>query len=93
MRRLIIRNKHFFWGELAKYQFTQHLLSPMLAALTGDTASTRSDVQALNRLVQAEQGRPERFTVGVSYHTIMRRIDGGWKIQRHELQLRGTVVQ
>lgn len=81
------------WGELAKYPFTQHLLAPMYAEIEGDVANTRSDVQALHGLPAAEQGSPERFILWATYHTTMHRINGDWKIQRHELQVRGTSMQ
>lgn len=81
------------WGELEKYPFTQHLLAPMFAEVNGDIAHTRSDVQALHGLPPAEQGSPERFTLWATYHTTMYKKNGNWKIQRHELQVRGTSIQ
>jgi len=81
------------WGELEKYPFTKLLLAPMLAELTGDTAITRSDVQAMHGLPQTEQGGPERFILWAAYHTVMHQTDGEWRIQRHELQVRGPSTQ
>lgn len=81
------------WGELQKYPYTQHLLAPMLAEINGDMARTRSDFQALHGLQQEQQGKPERFILWATYNTTMHRINGEWKIQRHELQVRGTSIQ
>ncbi|MFK7733894.1 MAG: nuclear transport factor 2 family protein, partial [Pseudomonadales bacterium] len=81
------------WGELEKYPFTQHLLAPMFAEVEGDIAQTRSDVQAMHGLPKTEQGGPERFLLWATYCTTMHKINGEWKIQRHELQIRGTAMQ
>lgn len=79
------------WGELAKYAHTQHLLGPQLATVNGDTADTRSDVQALHLIENpAEDNGFTRFILWATYNTSMRRIDGQWKIQRHELVVRAT---
>ncbi len=77
---------NYVWGALAKYRATQHLLGPQFATIEGDTAHTRSDVQALHFL----NGDSARFTLWATYHTTMQRIDGRWLISRHELVVCGT---
>lgn len=76
----------YVWGELEKYSATQHLLGPQHAIIEGDKARTRSDVQALH-FIQGDP--PQRLTLWATYHTDMQRIDGDWKIVRHELAVRG----
>jgi len=82
------------WALLAGFSSTQHLLSPVLATVSGDQAETRTDVQATHILADAEgaegaeQLKP--FVLWASYHTKMHRQDGEWKIVRHELAVRGT---
>lgn len=75
---------------LSNYGTTQHMLGPMLATVNGDTATTRSDLQALHYLAD----EPEKtFTLWATYLTDMVRRDGQWKISRHELVVRGSRVQ
>ncbi len=76
-----------WWKEaLDKYDATQHMLSPTYAVIDGDTAKTRTDVQA----VHYPNGETEiTVTLWATYHTDMRRVDGEWKISRHELVVRG----
>lgn len=76
----------YVWKALDGFSATQHLLGPQLATIEGDTASTRSDVQALHFLVN-DGGR---FILWATYLTEMRKEDGQWKISRHELSVRGT---
>jgi len=77
-----------FWNKaLERYGATQHMLGPTLATIRGDEASTRTDVQALHVLKKAPE---TRFTLWATYRTDMRRIDGTWKIVRHELVSRAT---
>ena len=83
------------WGvfvetALAQYGPTQHMLGPQLATVNGDTAHCRTDVQALHYL----KDKPgTTLTLWATYVTDMKRIDGAWKISRHELVSRGTRVQ
>lgn len=86
------------WAELEKFSSTQHLLGPQFAQVTDDRAETRSDVQALHYLAASENGAEDsegitRFILWATYHTTMLRIDGQWKIARHELQVRGTSAE
>ena len=74
---------------LAKYGETQHMLGPQLATVDGDEASCRTDVQALHYLKDAPGST---LTLWATYRTNMRRIQGEWKIVRHELVSRGTRV-
>ncbi len=75
---------------LAQFGPTQHMLGPQLAAVDGDTAHCRTDVQALHFLKAAPR---DTLTLWATYVTDMRRIDGTWKIARHELISRGTRTQ
>ena len=75
----------YVWGALDKYSATQHLLGPQHATINGDTARTRSDVQAMHVL---ESGA--RFTLWATYITDMHREGERWLINRHELVVRAT---
>lgn len=76
-----------WWKEaLDKYDATQHMLSPTYAEISGDEAKTRTDVQA----VHYPNGETEiTVTLWATYKTDMKRVDGVWKISRHELVVRG----
>jgi ketosteroid isomerase-like protein len=74
-------------SQLDAFSSTQHLMSPQLASVTGDTASARTDVQALHVL---KDGNGAMFTLWATYLTDFVRKDDGWKISRHELVIRGT---
>ena len=74
-------------SQLDAFSSTQHLMSPQLAVVTGDTASARTDVQALHVL---KDGNGAMFTLWATYLTDFVRNDDGWKISRHELVIRGT---
>jgi ketosteroid isomerase-like protein len=73
--------------QLDAFSSTQHLMSPQLASITGDTASARTDVQALHVL---KDSNGAMFTLWATYLTDFVRKDDGWKISRHELVIRGT---
>jgi 3-phenylpropionate/cinnamic acid dioxygenase small subunit len=77
----------YVWEALEKYSSTQHLLGPQLATVEGDRANTRSDVQALHF---TKEDTPKKFILWATYNTDMARIDGQWKIVRHDLTVRGT---
>ena len=72
---------------LDQYDATQHMLGPQLATVNGDTAHTRTDVQALHYL---KEPAGSTFTLWATYETDMQRIDGAWKISKHRLVSRGT---
>ena len=74
-------------SQLDAFSSTQHLMSPQLASITGDTASARTDVQALHVL---KDSNGAMFTLWATYLTDFVRKDDGWKISRHELVIRGT---
>lgn len=76
----------YVWKALDGFTATQHLLGPQLATIEGNSASTRSDVQALHFLTN-DAGR---FILWATYITDMRKEEGQWKICRHELSIRGT---
>lgn len=76
-----------WWKEaLDKYDATQHMLSPTFATIDGDKASTRTDVQATH---YPKGDSSTTVTLWATYHTDMRRVDGEWKICRHQLVSRG----
>lgn len=82
----------FEWWKPAidNYGPTQHMLSPMLATIDGDSASTRSDVRAHHYL----KDKPDTtVTLWATYKTDMVRRESGWKICRHELIVRGSRTQ
>ena len=74
-------------SQLEAFSATQHLMSPQLATVSGDTASARTDVQAIH--VQKDGGGA-MFTLWATYLTNFVRTDDGWKIARHELVVRGS---
>ena len=74
-------------SQLEAFSATQHLMSPQLATLSGDAASTRTDVQALHVL---KDGDGAMFTLWATYLTDFIRTADGWKIARHELVMRAT---
>ena len=75
---------------LTQYGPTQHMLGTQLAAITGDTAHCRTDVQALHYLID----KPDTtLTLWATYESDMKRVNGEWKIVRHQLKPRGTRIQ
>ncbi len=76
-------------NALEAYGATQHMLGPQLATVVGDHAQCRTDVQALHYLKEPEGST---LTLWATYKTNMQRMDGEWKIVRHELVPRGTKV-
>ncbi len=74
---------------LKAYGPTQHMLGPQLATIDGDTAVTRTDVQAHHYMVDDPK---TTLTLWATYKTNMARINGEWKITRHELVSRGTRI-
>ena len=76
--------------KLAAFGQTQHMLGPQLVNIEGDSASVRTDVQALHYLIDDPE---TTFVLWAPYLTEMRREDSIWKIARHELVRRGTRLQ
>ena len=76
--------------KLAAFGQTQHMLGPQLVNIEGDSASVRTDVQALHYLIDDPE---TTFVLWATYLTEMRREDSIWKIARHELVRRGTRLQ
>ena len=74
-------------SQLEAFSATQHLMSPQLATVSGDTASARTDVQALHVLKDSDGAT---FTLWGTYLTDFVRSPAGWKIARHELVIRHT---
>lgn len=80
----------FVENALAQYGATQHMLGPQLAAVNGNSAHCRTDVQALHYM----KDKPDTtLTLWATYESDMQRIGGEWKIVRHQLVPRGTRVQ
>ena len=77
-------------GKLEAFGATQHMLGPVYAEVTGDHADVRTDVQALHYMANDPD---TMLTLWATYVTEMKRIDGAWKISRHELIRRGTRIQ
>ena len=77
-------------SKLAVFEATQHMLGPQLVRIDGDTAWTRTDVQALHYL-KDQPGTT--LTLWAIYLTDYRKIDGQWRITRHELVRRGSRTQ
>lgn len=77
-------------NALERFGPTQHMLGPQLATVDGDNAHCRTDVQALHYLKEPEGST---LTLWATYKSDMRRIDGRWRIVRHELVSRGTKVE
>ena len=78
----------YTWWKAAldQYDATQHMLSPTLATIDGDNASTRTDVQAVH---YPKGDSSTTITLWATYKTDMRKENGEWKICRHELVSRG----
>ena len=76
----------FVKEALNAYGPTQHMLGPQFATIDGDEAHCRTDVQALHFF----PGDAETTLIfWGTYKTDMRRVNGEWKISRHELVARG----
>ena len=73
-------------NALDQYDATQHMLSPTWAEIDGDSARTRTDVQAVH---YPKGDSSTTLTLWATYHTDMRRVGGEWKICRHQLVSRG----
>ena len=76
----------YVWNALQKYSASQHLLGPQLATIDGDEAQTRTDVQALHFLADADT----RLTLWGTYRTELVEQAAGWCMERHELLVRAT---
>jgi ketosteroid isomerase-like protein len=77
-------------GKLEAFGATQHMLGPVYAEIKGDHANVRTDVQALHYMAEDPE---TTLTLWATYVTEMKKIEGAWKISRHELVRRGTRVQ
>jgi hypothetical protein len=82
----------YVWKALDKYSVTQHMLGPSLIEVDGDAAHVRTDLQARHTFEPGvhKDESISGFTLWGTYQTDMARIDGRWKITRHELVSRGT---
>lgn len=74
---------------LERFGPTQHMLGPMLADIDGDKANCRTDVQAFHCMKDPEGAT---LTLWATYKSDMQRINGEWKITRHELVPRHTRI-
>jgi ketosteroid isomerase-like protein len=77
-------------GKLEAFGATQHMLGPVYAEIKGDHANVRTDVQALHYMAEDPE---TTLILWATYVTEMKKIEGAWKISRHELVRRGTRVQ
>jgi hypothetical protein len=77
----------FVRKALAHYAATQHLLGPSRVELHGDTAELRTELQAQHFLREPGSGI---FTLWGTYRSELARLNGSWKLQRHELITRST---
>ena len=75
---------------MSGFDATQHMWGVMLATIDGDKATTRTDLQALHNL-KDQPGK--MFILWGTYKSDMVRIDGEWKIKRHEFFRRGSRTQ
>jgi hypothetical protein len=75
----------FLRGQLSPFISTQHMLSPVLATINGDTAQTRTDLQSMH-LYREPKGQV--LLVFGTYNTGMVKRNGRWLIQRHELEIK-----
>ena len=76
-------------NALERFGPTQHMLGPVLATISGDEADCRTDVQAWHMLKEPEN---QTLTLWATYKSHMKRMDGGWKITRHELVSKATKI-
>jgi 3-phenylpropionate/cinnamic acid dioxygenase small subunit len=74
---------------LAPFSATQHLLGPPHVDLRGARAELRCDLQA-QHFFREPAGR--LMTLWGTYRSSLVRHGGGWKIQRHQLTVRGTRI-
>lgn len=80
----------FIVQALERFGPTQHMLGPQLAVIDGDTAECRTDLQATHYL----KDQPDTtVTLWATYEQTMKRVDGRWKIARHDIVERGRRVQ
>lgn len=77
----------FVEKALEPYQATQHMLGPSTVELRGDEATLRTDVQA-QHFLRTPEGRI--FTLWATYRSRLVKLDGVWKIRRHELVTRAS---
>ena len=77
-------------GKLEAFGATQHMLGPVYAEVKGDHADVRTDVQALHYMADDPE---TTLTLSATYVTEMKKLEGTWKISRHELVRRGTRIQ
>lgn len=77
------------WQQLERFGNTQHLLGPVACQVDGDTASARTDVQALHFMADD----PEKTLIlWATYFSDFKKINGEWRISRHELVRRGVKI-
>jgi hypothetical protein len=75
----------FLREQLSPFVSTQHMLSPVLATISGDSAQARTDLQSMH-LYREPEG--QMLLVFGTYNTGMIKRDGRWVIQRHELDIK-----
>jgi hypothetical protein len=80
----------FLHEELEPFRITQHMLGPVFATIDGDTAQTRTDLQAMHVF---KQPKGQILLLWGTYHTGMVRRDGSWLIQHHELAIKKSTTR
>ncbi len=74
-------------AALENFTGTQHLMGNQVVDLNGDFASVRTEVQATH----FPKDDPDAvMTLWATYVDDMARVDGEWRIRRHELVRRGS---
>lgn len=61
--------------------WTQHLVSPQVLSIDGDTATARSPVHALHLQIR-DDGSQNHWVIGAVYHDELVRRNGQWRIAR-----------
>lgn len=74
------------WEILERFESTQHMLGPVFSEIAGDRATARTDVQATHFM---KEPAGSIMILWATYLTEMARINGEWKMTRHELVSRG----
>jgi 3-phenylpropionate/cinnamic acid dioxygenase small subunit len=77
----------FVEKALEPYRQTQHMLGPPQVQIDGDTASVRTDLQALHFL---REPKGQIFWLWGAYRSQLVRDGAGWLIQKHRLDIWGT---
>lgn len=64
--------------------WTQHLVSPQVVALDGDTARAVTPVHAIHIQVR-DDGTRSQWVIGATYHDELVRLRAGWRIRARDV--------